>query len=161
MLKLYLKDFKRKKTFKEFLVNLIIEIFPETYYDKECKQLQCYAEKRRSISDLIFISKTYYPSLTKNKIMFLITSILLDKTVLGNIHRNYFLSYCSTVKKFVICSYNSSLKTFDSCAFYNYYNSMYPTDYVKSLENLFTHDNLSIIEIFKNHKKYLDDTPRT
>ena len=73
MLKLYLKDFKRKKTCKEFLIDLIVNYFPETYYDKECKQLQCDRNRRRSITDLIFISKTYYTSLTKSKIMFLIT----------------------------------------------------------------------------------------
>ena len=161
MLKLYLKNFKRKKTCKEFLVDLIVNYFPETYYDKECKQLQCDRNRRRSITDLIFISKTYYTSLTKSKIMFLITSILLDKTVLGNLRINYFLSFCSTVRKFVICSYSSGSRTFDSCTFNSYYNNSYPLRYVETLENLFTVDNLSIKQIFENYKKYLNDTPRT
>ena len=161
MLKLYLKNFKRKKTCKEFLIDLIIKRFPETYYDKECKKLQCDRNRRRSITDLIFISKTYYTSLTKNKIMFLITSILLDKTVLKNHQINYFLSFCGAVKKFVICSYSSSLKTFSNCDYYKYYNNEYSINYKKILEDLSPCDKLPIKTILKNHKKYLNDTPKT
>lgn len=161
MLKLYLKNFERKKSCKDFLIKLIIDFFPETYYDENCKNIQCYANRRRSISDLIFLCKTYYKSLTKNKIMFLITSILLDKSVLKDLKINYYLNYCSTVKKFVICSYGSVLKTFDNCIFNNYYNNRYPLSYVEDLENLFTVDNLSIKQIFENYKKYLNVTPTT
>ena len=161
MLKLYLKNFERKKTCKDFLIKLIIDFFPETYYDENCKNIQCYANRRRSISDLIFLCKTYYKSLTKNKIMFLITSILLDKSVLKNLKMNYFLSYCSTVKKFVICSHVSQNKYFDYCIFYSYYNKINLKEHERSINSYNPRDKLTIEKIIENHKKYLNVTSTT
>lgn len=68
---IYFKDGSQAET----LVDLINagfsrnRYFTETYSDLECTEVQTYAGKRRSFSDLLEIARTYFPDTTEKELM--------------------------------------------------------------------------------------------
>lgn len=107
MKKIYVK-FKRPKTVKEFIVKLYkiydgswLDIYRSvaTYHDVECTKLQCESNTRRSIDDAYAIVKTYYPSITKTKLLKHLLCIEMTNDE-GDIY-NFRPFFCPDINHFV------------------------------------------------------------
>ena len=71
-MKLYLKDYKKKRTVsvEQFLLNYYENVTnyagtKATYMDIKCDKLQCTNAKTRSFTDIYYLTKTYFPRLTE------------------------------------------------------------------------------------------------
>ena len=66
---------KKPKSIKEFLLKVFSSNCNcgyvrnvETYYDKQCKSVQCVKQKYRSFDDILELVQTYYKSATAKKV---------------------------------------------------------------------------------------------
>lgn len=101
-MKLYLKNVKRKRkdTVYSFLYTLFFNewsryTITDTYYDKECKNLECSRYKARSFEALFSIVSTYFPNVTEKKL-----AKTLEKFLLEDPQGCCFL-FCKTAKKWI------------------------------------------------------------
>lgn len=102
-MKLYLKDYKKKSTtcVKSFLLDYYKNVFslegtPATYFSPICdeKDLQCSARKSRSFTDMYYLTKTYFPTLTEKTFTKKLVEVM-------KVHKLKFL-FCNGAKKTVI-----------------------------------------------------------
>lgn len=61
---IYLNPNIKFKNTNDLIKLFCVQNRPETFFDKECKIIQCVENKSRSISDLFLIVNTYFPSIT-------------------------------------------------------------------------------------------------
>ena len=153
-MKLYIKKDYKAKTCTEFLTKYFNDFCPETFFDKELKETQCKENAYRSISDLSFLCKTYFPSLHYNKIYYYIVKFILNrekyrldliKTTANWIYIN--LSYCSDIKKFVVqIAKMPANRNISGICMLNNFDPVYNS--YKSI------DEITLDFLLKNYKKY-------
>lgn len=143
-MKLYYKYTKRPKTVRE-LINDFYQVneidtyscltSKATYYDKEYKSVQCESAKRRSLTDLHILCKTYFPNVSLKKVFF---ELLLLKKII-NSSKIMFLKcgYCYDMQKMKL------VKNYTNKAFYDDRN----INFVTSSKH--THPNSGIYLSYK------------
>lgn len=135
MIKIYLKEFKDKKP--ENLKQLLKTIYNDdyngtssvsTYYDKDCKKVQCYLNTRRSIKDLLSISNTYFNEITENELIKELLRLRINK----NKSKYPVFSYCYHIRKHV-CEYSNKYKFNYFKVICNKHALYYPIDILKNI----------------------------
>ena len=116
-MKLYLKKKYKIKNCKELLSQYFNDFCPSTFFDKEFTKIQCQGGSYRSISDLAFLCKTYFPSLSINKIYYHIVNFLLNrenyrKSLIKKYNYWIFISFhfCFDINKLVVHFGRQSIK---------------------------------------------------
>lgn len=95
--KLYVK-FDKPRTVREFIKLFFEKIHAkQTFYDAECKKIQCTSHRLRSIDDMMILIKTYYPSVSKAKIFEYLISTSIGTMGVFNKEGYLNLSYCITI----------------------------------------------------------------
>lgn len=102
---IYLKLDKKPKTIRQLLLKLFSAEQPgnshitavETYYDKECKHVQCTSPRSRSFDDVLDICKTYFPK-TNPKIVFK-NLILLNPDFKNGEKTQMYFGNCGTINR--------------------------------------------------------------
>lgn len=100
--KIYLKLDKRPKNVADVLQLLFvrndsimgISDSKKTYKDKDCKIEQCRERKYRSMDDIYYLCKTYFPNVTVKKVMH---ELLMFKS--GDRYKAIQFYNCNTMKK--------------------------------------------------------------
>ena len=124
-MKLYLRKPIKEKTCLNFLKEYFAQRCPKTFTEKNCSNTsaQCAKNRSRSFSDLAFLCKTYFPSLSYNKIYYYITYLIINKkTIEIKTKKGDSLQigsyYCPDVKKYVIYHNLIELNRFDQINLY-------------------------------------------
>lgn len=103
-------SFEKPENPKEFLKKFYSILYNdrayciETYYDKECTNLQCRSEKLRSFDDLFELFTTYYPELTEKDLIEILASTILKSDKNTNLYLH--ISNCSTISRIRIFYYH-------------------------------------------------------
>ena len=154
-MKLYV-EFTRQGNIKQFLTkvfsakddydnNVLKSV--ATFYDKECKKIQCKSHKYRSFNDIYLLVKTYYPSVTKRRVMESLFNLELinDSNILYFYHIN-----CGDIENYTIC-FCSNNSTYD-------FNEEYH-DKPENWEYLFNLIDIDEkkLKIIQNERKEKDD----
>jgi hypothetical protein len=131
---IYIKDFNpENKTIKD-LIDLIYNIkishysLIPTYNNKECTDLQCSVDRRRSLHDLFELTTTYFPNATFKELF----DVLVQKEL------KYY--YCYVIKRIVIhYSGTEYLSNTDPILYLlnNYLDNVDAELEIKNLEELF------------------------
>ena len=124
-MKLYLRKPIKEKTCLNFLKEYFAQRCPKTFTEKNCSNTsaKCVRNRSRSFSDLSFLCKTYFPSLSYNKIIYYITYFIVNKKTIeiktkkGDLVQigSY---YCHDVKKYVIHHNVNVLERYDQISEY-------------------------------------------
>jgi hypothetical protein len=152
-MKLYVKDIDREPDdtlytflFKFLNMETTFKSFTSvaTYYDLECKDLQCLFGKHRSFDDIVLVSKTYFK----------VSDKIVAKTVIKflNNYQNTCLVLCDFAKKWVLNNNLSKHKDLTYCAKYNkgYSRINDPYDGIYSYNDILTLAGLDIEEEQQN-----------
>ena len=150
---LYLRKPIKKRTCLEFLIEYFSQKCPSTFSKKNCtrKSLQCPKNRSRSFSDLNVLCKTYFPSLSINKIYYYIVCLIIEKKKniikdrKGNIIKigSY---HCPDVKKYVI-HHSKNNRRYDALT--SYFNSSF-----KNENDFIRLDEITYIFLYNNYLKY-------
>ena len=147
-MKLYLSNYKKKPnvSVKSFLLEYYINLntygkTPATYSDIECdvKNMQCLPGKSRSFTDMYYLTKTYFPTLTEKTFTKKLVEVMKEKGLK--------LLFCNAVKKAVMHPSFANSKTKER----NFFNSLV-YDYcgfLKTQYDLKGNGQHSILEIVK------------
>ena len=90
-------NFKKPPTLTKFLEMLFSHNgykSVETYFDKECKDVQCHAGRFRSIDDLHSCVNTYFPKVE-------LSTLIAELIKLKPRGRNFFPFWCSDIQRCV------------------------------------------------------------
>ena len=136
-MKLYLKPEINCSSPEEFLQDYLVGR-PSTY-DEE-GELQCESCCNRSITDLYYLTKTYFPEVTLNKVVKILSDICINSdfkhvilfcsdinkiVVYKRIHAGYDFSYYDKdYAKFGMVSYNATNKGNDGYSMNDYYKML-------------------------------------
>lgn len=153
--KIYVK-FKKPRTVKKFLALLFsyynYDRFKSiaTYKDLGCKEIQCDVNKYRSIDDLYNIVKTYYPSITKNKLLHHLLCLRIKYNY--GCYRYFYPVFCSDINKYT-CMFYIKINKFNNIKniYYKYNNKS-----LSSISWLELYNKLGI-NSQKDLNKYLKD----
>lgn len=94
-----------KKLFS-FNWNNTINSTVQTYYDINCKGIQCYTRKKRSFDDILECTQTYFPNITPKELFKLLLTLNI-KTKNGKT-ASLFLTNCRSIRR-IILIYNSDV----------------------------------------------------
>lgn len=152
MAKIYLKD--KPKNILDLLSKFFIfyggswTTSRDTYYDKECKKIQCRTGSIRSFNDLYDCCLTYFPR-TKPETLF--KKILLSYFLLNGLKRKTFLYRCLTIKRQTLY-YTSNTQGYNQIVLLEKLNSKY--SYKDLLDKLKIYSQKDLDKFLKNNKQY-------
>lgn len=150
--KIYLKLDKRPKNVADVLQLLFvrndsimdISDSKKTYKDKDCKIEQCKEGKYRSMDDIYYLCKTYFPNVTVKKVMH---ELLMFKS--GDKYKAIQFYTCGTMKKLRVIP--MSYTTYDESIRCSKYDSQWSWKELFSLVGINSQNDL--INYTNKHKK--------
>ncbi len=145
-IKLYLEAFKDKKP--KSISEILEALYPcqyfkatQTYRERECFSNQCSANRNRSIDDIYYLCKSYFPNITIKDLMHEILTYTKYDKILA-------FSNCSTINRITVFGYDyQQLKsawknTYITMITHNHYSSEWNQRELFELLNIHSEEDL-------------------
>jgi hypothetical protein len=67
--------------------------FPQTFFDKDCTNLQCFEKAHRSFSDILILCQTYFPETTEKNLANYLINKKIDNLFCFDINKLVFFKF--------------------------------------------------------------------
>jgi hypothetical protein len=151
-IKIYLKT--KPKNLLDFLSKFFLmrnawTTSVETYFDEECKKVQCKTGIIRSFDDLYTCCLTYFPK-TKPETLF--KKLITTYIDMGNYNARIYFGRCNTIKRMTCYYMNGNLNNFKYFINLEQLESKY--SYKELFNKLGINSQQDLNEYLKTHKQY-------
>lgn len=114
-----------------------------TYYDQNCTDEQCDEDRYRSFDDVLELTQTYFPQITKEELIRTLISLDIIDAVGRKMY--FFMSSCSDIRRVVIYYHYSSC-SYQQADYANQHNSQWSWITLLNDAGIFSQDDYEKVE---------------